>query len=72
MGHKIDFNKDIYKLLGCISEGGELLPFPEWDLLKELDKRERRKVRMRENLKMVRDYMKEHPEEVERVKKRLS
>lgn len=34
---------DIYKLLGCVAEDGELLDFPEWDLLRELDNREKRK-----------------------------
>ena len=29
---KIDFNKDVYKLLGTLTEEGEVLPFPDWDV----------------------------------------
>lgn len=70
---KIEFNKDIYRLLGAITEEGEVLPFPEWDLLKELDRREKRKHRVNSTGVRVRKWMREHPEEVEYVrKKRLS
>lgn len=66
---KIDFSKDIYKLLGCVTEEGDVLPFPEWDILKELDRREKRKLRTSESTKKVRDWMREHPEEVSKLKK---
>lgn len=69
---KIDFSKDIYKLLGCITEEGELLEFPDWDVLKELDRREKRKHRTSENTRRVRAWMKEHPEAVERVRKKIT
>ena len=67
MGSKIDFSKDIYRLLGCVTEEGEFLDFPDWDVLKELDRREKRKKRVSSGSK-VRTWMKEHPEEVEKIK----
>lgn len=66
---KIDFSKDIYRLLGCVDEGGELLEFPDWDVLKELDRREKRRKRASNNDRRVREWMREHPEEVERVRR---
>ena len=67
---KIDFSKDIYKLLGTLTEEGDVLPFPEWDQLKELDRRGKRKHR--DGGKKIRDWMREHPKEVERIKERHS
>jgi len=69
---KIDFKKDIYKLLGTLTEEGEVLPFPDWDVLKELDRREKRKHRTSESTKRVREWMKAHPGEVAKLKERLS
>ena len=69
---KIDFSKDIYRLLGCVAEGGELLEFPDWDVLKELDRREKRGKRISNNGRKVREWMKEHPDEVQRVKEAYS
>jgi len=68
---KIDFSKDIYKLLGTLTEEGDVLPFPDWDVLKELDRREKRKFRG-DGGKKVREYMRNHPEEVERIKETYS
>ena len=65
---KIDFSKDIYKLLGTLTEEGEVLPFPDWDVLRELDRREKRGRRISNNGKRVREWMREHPKEVERIK----
>jgi len=66
---KIEFSKDIYKLLGTLTEEGEVLPFPDWDVLKELDRREKRSRRTSDRGKKVREWMRMHPEEVERIKK---
>ena len=66
---KIAFSRDIYKLLGTLTEEGEVLPFPEWDILKELDRREKRRAKDRG--KKVREWMRGHPEEVERVREKL-
>jgi len=68
MMSKIDFSRDIYKLLGTLTEEGEILPFPDWDVLKELDRREKRSRRISNNGRKVREWMREHPEEVERIK----
>ena len=65
---KIEFSKDIYKLLGTLTEGGEILSFPDWDTLKELDRREVRKRRDGGNV--VRKWMREHPKEVERIREK--
>ena len=59
---KIAFDKDISRLLGTITEEGEVLPFPDWDVLKELDRREKRSKR--DGGKRVRKWIREHPEEV--------
>ena len=67
---KIDFSRDIYKLLGCVTEEGELLEFPDWDVLKELDRREKRKHRVSEYTRRIREWMREHPDEVARVRER--
>ena len=70
---KIDFSKDIYRLLGTLTEEGEVLPFPDWDVLKELDRRKKRKHRVNSTSMKVRKWMKEHPKEVERIQReRLS
>ena len=69
---KIDFSRDIYKLLGCTDSDGGLLEFAEWDLLKELDRREKRKHRTSESTRKIRAWMKEHPEEVARIKEGAS
>ena len=69
---KIDFSKDIYKLLGCVTEEGEVLPFPDWDVLKELDRREKRKTKAKARNVEVRQWMREHPDEVSKLKERLS
>jgi len=69
---KVDFSKDIYRLLGTITEEGEVLPFPDWDVLKELDRREKRKHRTSENTRKVRAWMKEHPDEVARLRNSYS
>lgn len=67
---KVEFGRDIYKLLGCITEDGELLDYAEWDLLKELDRREKRSRRTSENTRKVREWMREHRSEVEAVKEK--
>ncbi len=68
---KIRFDKDIYKLLGCVTEEGGVLPYPDWDVLKELDRREKRRVRAKGRGKPLRDWMRNHPEEVECVRRNL-
>ncbi len=67
---KIDFEKDIYRLLGTLTEEGEVLPYPDWDTLKELDRRAKRKHRV--GGKKIRDWMRGHKEEVEAVKRKHS
>ena len=67
---KIDFSKDIYKLLGTLTEEGNVLPYPEWDQLKELDRRGKRKHR--DGGKKIRDWMREHGSEVEVVREKYS
>ncbi len=67
---KVDFSKDIYKLLGTLTEEGDVLPYPDWDVLKELDRRAKRKHR--DGGKRVREYMRSHPREVEKVREEHS
>ncbi len=68
---KVDFSKDIYKLLGCVGESGELLEFAEWDLLKELDRRGKRKHRDVGG-KRIRNWMREHRSEVNVIREKYS
>lgn len=73
---RIDFAGELYSDLS--SEEDELtelpdlegLHFPLWDILKEIDRREKRRKRDVENTRRraaTRRYMREHPEIVERL-----
>ena len=73
MGVTIDFSEDLYRLLGVetAAEPDHLYEYPEWDLLREIDRRERQNANRRSKLKDVRSYMRDNPDRVAELKKRL-
>lgn len=71
---RLRFKEEPYSLLKSESSLSEklLLEFPEWDVLKELNRRSRRKRRgekKSETSIAVRKYISDHPEIVERLQK---
>jgi hypothetical protein len=68
----VNFSDDLYSQL---SEGSDTSPevmrfkYPPWDILNELDRRERRGQIVTERDRKVREYIREHPEVVERLRK---
>lgn len=69
---RVNFDDDVYKQLqgGLVKSGhvgpeGRPLRFPEWDILKELDRRAKRVSR--DKTKQVREWMKNNPEKVRKV-----
>lgn len=71
---KVDFSQEIFSILSE-SEKQEPSPsedvnyqFPLWDILKEIDRRDRRADRDRG--KDIREYMEAHPAVVEKVRKK--
>jgi hypothetical protein len=70
----INFNDDLYSQL---SDGNGTSPdimrwaFPPWDVLAELERRERRGQAITERDIKVREYMKENPDVVEKLRKQL-
>lgn len=68
----INFNDDLYTQL---SEEPTAPPeimrfdYPPWDILNELDRREKRGQVVTQRGRQVREYIKQHPEVVERLEK---
>ena len=74
MGVTIDFSEDLYRLLGVetAAEPGHLYEYPEWDLLREIDRRERQNAHRSGKLKDTREYMRAHPDRIAKLKKKVS
>jgi len=69
---EVDFSTEMFSVLAegeeSPSEANEAHPFPLWDVLKEIDRRMRRGER--DKGPGTREYLRTHPEELERVKKK--
>lgn len=68
MGTEIKYNKDVRGQLRATKVGKIEAPrtFPDWDILKEIDRRAAR-LSYNRGIVSVRKWMREHPEEVAKV-----